>query len=231
MADESTSTAAASAAAAAPAAAPAARTDPSSLFAPGAAPPLQSHEHWRATMAASLIDAGKWTREQAQAELAGKTSTAPVDAPAHNAQPDGQAADAASAPTSYSEADALIRGQEVSNVLTDPEVAGFHRQEAKLWGDALARSLANPATNEQRAATQAQTMRGLEAAYPGQVDTIVETARDEMRHLAATVPTFKHLERDLAISGAGNDLTLILALARRGAERAAKNITRGSKRP
>jgi hypothetical protein len=217
----------------APASTPAIReagsVSPASLFEPGKVPPANSQEFLRGSMAAALIERGKMSEAEARAHLAGQSGNA--GAPPIDAAPAETPAAVNDGPASYTEGEALIRGQEITNVLRDPEVAGMHHDEAKLWGTALARALANPHTNEQRAITHDATMRALKAAYPDNVQDIIETAREELDHLSKTVPAFKNLKRDLEISGAGNDLKLILTLARRGADRAAANITRGLKRP
>src|SRR6185312_13545031 len=166
------------AAASTPAIREAGSVSPASLFEAGKVPAANTQEFMRATMAAALVERGKMSEAEARAHLAGQPgngSAPPVDAPAAETP-----AAANDGPASYTEGEALIRGQEITNVLRDPAVAGMHRDEAKLWGDALARALANPHTNEQRAVTHDATMRALKAAYPDNVQDIIETARDEL---------------------------------------------------
>jgi len=215
-----------------PAAPPAAPSEPietASLIEPGKAPPVGSDAYLRASKAASLVRFGHWSIEQAKAALAEPAGVgAPTSgAPNENGEATPPGSSDASMPTRFSEAEALIAGQNVATALHDP-VVGLHDGEARLYGAALARSLASPPSADQINATQAATLHALNQLHPGKAQKVVEDANAELRHIAATVPGLANLPQMIRAAGAGNDLHTILRLAERAAQRAKASVLKAA---
>lgn len=182
-----------------PAAEPASSAAPATTTT-GAPAPASGDTSMHAIMAQALVDGGHWTREQADAALAGSAEEAGQLEPAEN-------------PFTT----ALDHHQAVADMKSTLAAAGIEGTDAMAAETIVRKGLANPPTPEQRAQAAQETHQLLETLYGKEkAGWVVEWARREFSLLAAGNPKLVDLAER---SGAGNSMTLIQQLAYRGINR------------
>lgn len=109
------------------------------------------------------------------------------------------------------------------------EIPGFDAGSANQYGKMLAAALENPPTRAQKLAAWGEADRMLRQLHPnGKHEKILADARAELKHLVST--RIPDLAAKLERSGGGNDVGVILTLARRHAQRAAARIASAARR-
>lgn len=103
------------------------------------------------------------------------------------------------------------------------EIPGLDAGVANQYGKMLAAALENPPTRAQKLAAWGEADRMLRQLHPnGKHEKALADARAELKHLVAT--RIPDLAAKLERSGGGNDVGVILTLAKRHAQRAGARI-------